>query len=268
MRVTKSFWVLPKFVSRNVRRHCRLVRGHSLLTAWQLISTVWWPGTPSLQLPSLLALIWRLSLGMEDWPYLKVVLTPDAWFTFSLTLGIALAKTICSRSSLMGPYSHIQNLVIEPCRLVQIRVCPQNPQFIHSLNSGIKLSWFTEICLSEGCLHWCSWVASRAFCRPLCLFLFSNWWLARRLRGKRTPAPHRNFASHGLKKQRKTRTQGKGHSPQWLVPGSHFPYLDPPISRCTRLPKQCCFNFNMGKKRQLWVCWDTSNVIPNNFQSD
>lgn len=88
-------------------------------------------GPPSLQqyfLP-LPALIWRISLGLEDWPYLKTVSKsmPDSFLVWPLTQ--IFAKMICARSSVIGTYRHI-----------------------HPLCYVIKFRCFTKVCLLEGCL--------------------------------------------------------------------------------------------------------------------
>ena len=54
-------------------------------------------------------------------------------------------------------------------------VCSQAPQSYIFLESGIKLSWYTEICLPEDCLYSCS-RATKDFCCPICFFPLSTWW--------------------------------------------------------------------------------------------
>lgn len=46
---------------------------------------------------------------------------------------------------------------------------------LHPIYSGIKLNWFTEVCLPEACLCSCSCVAYKTFCHPSCLLPLSDW---------------------------------------------------------------------------------------------
>lgn len=46
---------------------------------------------------------------------------------------------------------------------------------LHPIYSGIKLNWFTEVCLSEAWLCSCSCVAYKTFCHPSCLLPLSDW---------------------------------------------------------------------------------------------
>ena len=63
-------------------------RGGILPMAWQLGSLELRPSSKSRKASCFLpTLIWRKSLSLENWLYLKAVSKPDVWFIFSSTLG-------------------------------------------------------------------------------------------------------------------------------------------------------------------------------------
>lgn len=57
------------------------------LAAFSKLNNMETTSLPSKASWSLPALIWKMSLGLEESPYLKDISKPDGWFIFGLTLG-------------------------------------------------------------------------------------------------------------------------------------------------------------------------------------